>query len=125
LLGCASPHTKTKAIYREIPVNRWFLEATVGIEPTVRVLQTLALPLGDVAEWRVKYSSGRNHTRITSICQFKNAMRGLYDCSDSAMGCTKREGLAISKNTSFSSHFVNIFPSLAVAQLLRWQAVDE
>ena len=25
-------------------------EATVGIEPTVRVLQTLALPLGDVAE---------------------------------------------------------------------------
>ena len=25
------------------------MEATVGIEPTVRVLQTLALPLGDVA----------------------------------------------------------------------------
>jgi hypothetical protein len=26
-----------------------FEEATVGIEPTMRVLQTLALPLGDVA----------------------------------------------------------------------------
>jgi hypothetical protein len=41
------------------------------------------------------------------------------------MGCTKREGLVISKNTSFSSHFVNILPALAATQLLRWQAVDE
>ena len=36
--------TKTAA-----PSCRFFREATVGIEPTVRVLQTLALPLGDVA----------------------------------------------------------------------------
>jgi hypothetical protein len=38
-----------KAIYHEKQVDRFLSEATVGIEPTVRVLQTLALPLGDVA----------------------------------------------------------------------------
>jgi hypothetical protein len=38
-----------KAIYRETAVDRFILEATRGIEPLVRVLQTLALPLGDVA----------------------------------------------------------------------------
>jgi hypothetical protein len=39
-----------KAIYQETAVDRSILEATRGIEPLVRVLQTLALPLGDVAE---------------------------------------------------------------------------
>jgi hypothetical protein len=38
-----------KALYQEIPVERLLSEATMGIEPMVRVLQTLALPLGDVA----------------------------------------------------------------------------
>ena len=38
-----------KSALPEILVERLFSEATMGIEPMVRVLQTLALPLGDVA----------------------------------------------------------------------------
>ncbi len=38
----------------------------MGIEPMVRVLQTLALPLGDVAGCM---SLRRNHTRTKPICQ--------------------------------------------------------
>jgi hypothetical protein len=38
----------------------------MGIEPMVRVLQTLALPLGDVARNDVLR---RNNTRFTLICQ--------------------------------------------------------
>ena len=37
----------------DFTVDRFILEATMGIEPMVRVLQTLALPLGDVATCNV------------------------------------------------------------------------
>ena len=41
--------TTHKRFTAKSSVNRLFFEATMGIEPMVRVLQTLALPLGDVA----------------------------------------------------------------------------
>jgi hypothetical protein len=39
----------TKKNARSKIIGRFQREATMGIEPMVRVLQTLALPLGDVA----------------------------------------------------------------------------
>ncbi len=37
-----------------MPVKQALLKATMGFEPMMRVLQTLALPLGDVARQRNK-----------------------------------------------------------------------
>jgi hypothetical protein len=79
----------------------------MGFEPMMRVLQTLALPLGDVAAWRVKYSSGRNHTRITSICQFKNARRGLRDCFDSLCPAPNENAQSARKAPCFPVDFAS------------------
>jgi hypothetical protein len=47
-VACFLRHN-AQAICRKFPVNRLLSEATMGFEPMMRVLQTLALPLGDVA----------------------------------------------------------------------------
>ena len=44
-----------------------FLEATMGFEPMIRVLQTLALPLGHVAVREVFYQRARVWSRKTSF----------------------------------------------------------
>ncbi len=51
--------TNTKREPRKLPFLIVLIEATVGFEPTVRVLQTLALPLGDVASMLNSIHKGR------------------------------------------------------------------
>ncbi len=54
---CSPSLPKHKRFTTESSVNRLFSEATAGIEPAVRVLQTLALPLGDVAMQAKSYAT--------------------------------------------------------------------
>jgi hypothetical protein len=50
-----SPLIVTTLLQKQMPKQKdepklvFFIEATMGFEPMMRVLQTLALPLGDVA----------------------------------------------------------------------------
>src|SRR5262245_1449854 len=69
-------YRQTIGCLRNSPNLRLRIEATVGIEPTIRVLQTHALPLGHVAilpsipdKFWSRYENTRKCTRQTLGCQ--------------------------------------------------------